>query len=42
MTGMRVRVIPKGPVLIPGPVRIEVPDEVASAAPRNGRRAPLG
>ncbi|WP_077078848.1 CDGSH iron-sulfur domain-containing protein [Mycobacterium numidiamassiliense] len=26
MTGMRVRVIPKGPVLIPGPVRIEVPD----------------
>lgn len=25
MTGTRVRVVPKGPVLISGPVRIEVP-----------------
>jgi CDGSH-type Zn-finger protein len=26
MTSTRVRVIPKGPVLIPGPVQIEMPD----------------
>jgi CDGSH-type Zn-finger protein len=26
MTGTRVRVVPKGPILIPGPVRIEVDD----------------
>ncbi|WP_025736360.1 CDGSH iron-sulfur domain-containing protein [Mycobacterium genavense] len=26
MTGTRVRVVPKGPVLVPGPVRIEVDD----------------
>lgn len=26
MTGARVRVIPKGPVLVSGPVRIEMPD----------------
>jgi CDGSH-type Zn-finger protein len=26
MTGTRVRVIPKGPVLVAGPVRIEMPD----------------
>jgi CDGSH-type Zn-finger protein len=26
MTSTRVRVIPKGPVLISGPVRIEMPD----------------
>ena len=26
MTGTRVRVIPKGPVLVSGPVRIEMPD----------------
>ena len=26
MTGTRVQVVPKGPVLISGPVRIEMPD----------------
>ena len=26
MTGTRVRVVPKGPILVPGPVRIEVDD----------------
>jgi CDGSH-type Zn-finger protein len=34
MTGARVRVVPKGPILVPGPVRIEVDDGVVVESDR--------
>jgi CDGSH-type Zn-finger protein len=34
MTGTRVRVVPKGPILVPGPVRIEVDDGVVVESDR--------
>ena len=34
MTGARVRVVPKGPILVSGPVRIEVDDGVVVESDR--------
>jgi CDGSH-type Zn-finger protein len=31
MTGTRVRVVPNGPVLVAGPVRIETPDGIVES-----------